>query len=84
MHGCLQQVTRTLDTRLQAVEVKVLECGHTRLELMALNAEIATLNSSVKTLSEAMVSSFTTLDSSVKALTEAMVSGLKHGQDSTQ
>ena len=84
MHGCLKQATATLDTRIQALEVKVLESEHARMEFTGLKDEIATLNASVKALSEAMVSSFAALNSSVKALTEAMVLSSKHGQDSTQ
>ena len=84
MHGCLKQATATLDTRIHALEVKVSESEHARLEFTGLKDEIATLNASVKAFSEAMVSSFATLNLSVKALTEAMVLTLKHGQDSTQ
>lgn len=46
-----------MEERLQALEGKVSEYGHFRLDLGALVSELASLNSNVRALTEAMVSS---------------------------
>jgi hypothetical protein len=43
-------------TRLEALEAKILECASFRLEFVALISESALLNSNVRVLTEAMIS----------------------------
>lgn len=76
-----------MEERLQALEGKVSEYGHFRLDLGALISELASLNSNVRALRldlGAHISELAPLNSNVRALTEAMVSSLKHSQDKLQ
>jgi hypothetical protein len=50
-----------MELRLQALEGKFSEYGNLRLDVGAIVSELASLNSSVRALSEALVSSFKTL-----------------------
>lgn len=51
----MHEATASMATRLQALEGKILECGFFRLDYAALISELATLNSNVKALTEAML-----------------------------
>jgi hypothetical protein len=55
----LQDITACMEARLQALEGNVFEYGNYRHDLESIVSELASLNSNVRALSAAMVSSLT-------------------------
>ena len=80
----MQNLSASVISRGEALENNQLERVLLGVDFAALVAELSTMNSSVKTLTEAMNLTVSAMNSSVKALTEAMISNMKQTQDATQ